>query len=67
MSHLRVLICRVEDDPKEMAELHRFDLPRRGFGEALPRDGFGPDRDTHARLWAEDNRIPPATAVGGCG
>ena len=27
MSHLRVLICRVEDDPKEMTELHRFDLP----------------------------------------
>lgn len=27
MSHLRVLICRVEDDQKEMTELHRFDLP----------------------------------------
>jgi len=27
MSHLRVLICRVEDDPNEMTELHRFDLP----------------------------------------
>jgi hypothetical protein len=26
MSHLRVLICRVEDD-KEMTELHSFDLP----------------------------------------
>lgn len=28
MSHLRVLICRVEDEfkPEEMTELHRFDL-----------------------------------------
>ena len=30
MSHLRVLICRVEDEskPEEMTELHRFDLGR---------------------------------------
>jgi len=28
VSHLRVLICRVEDEarPEEMTELHRFDL-----------------------------------------
>ncbi len=29
MSHLRVLICRVDDEanPDQMTELHRFDLP----------------------------------------
>jgi len=29
MSHLRVLICRVDDEskPDQMAELHSFDLP----------------------------------------
>lgn len=29
MRHLRVLICRVENEvrPIEMTELHRFDLP----------------------------------------
>jgi hypothetical protein len=27
MSHLRVSICRVEDEPGKVTELHSFDLP----------------------------------------
>ena len=36
MSHLKVLICRVEDDPNEITELHSFDLPAVDVGKLSP-------------------------------
>ncbi len=38
MSHLRVLICRVDDEahPDQMTELHRFDLPAVDPGQMQP-------------------------------
>jgi hypothetical protein len=39
MSHLRVLICRVEDETEEMTELASLDLPSRcAHRSAVPLD-----------------------------
>ncbi|HZS90198.1 MAG TPA: hypothetical protein VFE42_22215 [Chloroflexota bacterium] len=48
MSHLRLLICRVDDDTEQMTELDRLDLP------ATPPDAgaagvVGRCRDGHGR------------------
>jgi hypothetical protein len=39
MSHLRILICRVEDEsrPDEMVEIERFDLPGAQVNREEPR------------------------------
>ena len=42
MSHLRVLICRVDDetDPDQMTELHSFDLPTVDPEQMQPETGL---------------------------
>jgi hypothetical protein len=39
MSHLRILICRVEDEsrPGEMVEIERFDLPGAQVNQEAPQ------------------------------
>jgi len=42
MSHLRVMICRVDDEeqPDQMIELHSFDLPEVDPGRMKPETGL---------------------------
>ncbi len=49
MSHLRIMICRVEDEPGETTELAQFDLPAVDPEKIEPKHGLDHLEETTLR------------------